>query len=214
LEDPEEIVLGRRDWALLAATGSSSTINGIAQKLKIFEFAAAKKVAELAQRGLVDFIQTEVSENSVAATELLSEVLEADAIEIVVPDEVTPEPEVHVEAASEDITFDDLPQPEADPADAEPVAASAPTWLPVESDVDEDPVPLLEELHRLHEAEATADHQAVAAAEDHPGAGEEAPEVSPPEQNEVDIDQADGGDLATRWKNLRKAKRGVHAANE
>jgi hypothetical protein len=220
LDDPEEIVLGSRDWALLAATGSSSTINDIAQKLKIFEFAAAKKVAELAQRGLVDFIQTEVSETSMAAAELLSEVLETGAIDSVIPDEVTPEPEFPVEAASEEITFEDLPQPEPVPEDAETAAGAAPTWLPVESDTEDDPVPLLEELHRLHEAEAMEEQDANAATDnstEDPAdahADEKASEVPLPEEEELDVDDPDGGDLATRWKNLRKAKRGVHAANE
>lgn len=214
LEEAEEVLLGRRDWALLAATGSSTTINDIARHLKIFEFAAAKKVAELTQRGLIAFVTTDLPEVAMAATELLSEIVEGPPVDVETPEVTTPEPETEEVVAEE-------PEPEPESAaEAEPALAdgetpddAGPTWLPVE-DVseqdDEDPAPLLEELHRLHEAEA-----AQASAEESPEAAEAAAgDSADPEEEELDFEDIEGGDLATRWKNLRKAKRGVHAANE
>jgi hypothetical protein len=215
LDKMEEIALGPRDWALLAVTGASTTIKDISQELKIFEFAAAKKVAELAQRGLIEFIQTEVSETSVAAAELLSEM--GDVVEVVGVVESPPQ------ADPEEITFQEPPA-------AEPIAggevpeAEGPNWLPVDGDkLDDDSVPLLEELHRLHEAEAIAAEAGGAESEDEASGDEtphdETPDVDTQESDaeddeDADIDELNGGDLATRWKNLRKAKRGVHAANE
>jgi hypothetical protein len=223
LNAEEEIVLGRRDWALLAATGGSTSIDEIAQKLKIFEFAAAKKVAELTQRGLLEFIDTEISQKTVEASGLLSEVVEARAVQTEI--EILPESsaDTPIEVELEDLTSGEAPGADVDREEKEEEAAAdpdGPTWVPVENegddapdadvdDVDEnDPVPLLEELHRLHEAQA-ADRLA---AESNLEAEDEL--VEDEAGDEFDVDDIDGGDLATRWKNLRKAKRGAHASNE
>jgi hypothetical protein len=223
LDETEEILLGRRDWALLAVTGASTTINEIAQRLKIFEFAAAKKVAELTQRGLIEFISTELPHESMAAAELLSEVVELAPVKTEESREASPqsespsEPNLETDVGDEANAVEDEPaaesESESSDADSSPDGAG-PTWLPVEEtpeeenqeeEEEEDPVRLLEELHRLHEADAAESQQAA-----------ETPEVDEdaPEEQEFDIDNIEGGDLATRWKNLRKAKRGVHAANE
>ena len=208
LDEVEEIALGSRDWALLAATGSSTTIRDISQELKIFEFAAAKKVAELAERGLIEFIQTEVSETTVAAAELLSEM--GEVIEVAGLVEAPPE------ADPEEITFQDDEEPAPAVDDAEEPESDGPTWLPVDENApDEDSGPLLEELHRLHEAEtieAEAADQDIEQEDETPENAD--PDVEAPEDDDVDEDELSGADLATRWKNLRKAKRGVHAANE
>jgi hypothetical protein len=209
LSEAEEVALARRDWALLAATGSSTSIDEIAQKLKIFEFAAAKKVAELTQRGLIEFINTEVSQTSLAATELLSEVFEVEGVGV--DNEVVASPPVEspIDSEPEEITLEELPETEAAPEEEQEAEADGPTWLPVENEAedDDDPVPLLEELHRLHEAEAAASEAGDDEAEPDEALLEE-------EDPDLDIDDIEGGDLATRWKNLRKAKRGAHASNE
>ena len=217
LNEAEEVVLGTRDWALLATTGAATSINEIAQKLKIFEFAAAKKVAELAERNLIEFFDTEVSQASIAATELLSdvvinraEVLEARSAESNDPEEAPGEADLAVVTDSEELIVESHQEPDLTPEDEESSGADGPTWLPVATDPDDnDPVPLLEELHRLHEAETAAGRQP----DQRPDAEGEAQENDDDEED-FDVDDIDGGDLATRWKNLRKAKRGVHAANE
>ncbi len=223
LDEAEEVLLGRRDWALLAATGSSTTINDIAQRLKIFEFAAAKKVAELTERGLIEFISTELPHESMAAAEFLSEVVELAPVDTEESREDSPElesppePKLEADVGDEEEAVEDEPVTGSGSgaADADsPPDGAGPTWLPVEEtpeeenqeeEEEEDPVRLLEELHRLHEADAAESQQAAETTE----VDEDAPE-----EQEFDIDDIEGGDLATRWKNLRKAKRGVHAANE
>ncbi|MGZ5383155.1 MAG: DUF4388 domain-containing protein [Acidimicrobiia bacterium] len=221
LNAEEEIVLGRRDWALLAATGSSTSIDEIAQKLKIFEFAAAKKVAELTQRGLLEFIDTEISQTTVEASGLLSEVVGARVVQTEIEILQESPADTPIEVELEDLTSGEAPGADVDREEEAAADADGPTWVPVENeggddapdadvdDVDEDdPVPLLEELHRLHEAQA-ADRLA---AESNPEAEDEL--VEDEAGDEFDVDDIDGGDLATRWKNLRKAKRGAHASNE
>jgi hypothetical protein len=219
LNDGDQVALGRRDWALLAATGASTSIDEIARSLKIFEFAAAKKVAELTQKGLVEFINTEVSQDTLAADELLSGVFSAGAGEVAREEAATLAPTadepVEIQLADLDAgePSEDVPENE----DEAPAEEEGPTWLPVDGEDDQnqdeedddDPVPLLEELHRLHEAEA-ADHLA------HASENQEAEEPAEDEESEEDFNEDDleGGDLATRWKNLRKAKRGAHASNE
>ncbi len=204
LEPTDDVVLARRDWALLSATGAASTITDISQKLKIFEFAAAKKVAELAQRGLVEFVRTEVPETSMAATGLLSEVVET---EVLTTESLGSQlaPSEGLETTAEEIRLERFDEPEPIASAEEAPDSGVPTWLPVEGgDIDEDGAPLLEELHRLHEAEAAEPQQ--------PDGVEEDPE--PREDGDVDAEPPEDGDLATRWKNLRKAKRDVHAGQD
>ena len=225
LHEAEEVALGRRDWALLAATGATTSIDEIAQKLKIFEFAAAKKVAELTQRGLIEFVSTEISHTSVAANELLAGVVEAGAVDIGFAEPESADDEAdEAEIVDEDVgqaedsteiefeTDDPADTPDGNAGNAGTGEEDGPTWLPVDQDDDNDAVPLLEELHRLHEAQAADQRDAAEApAED----DEEMPEdAEDAEDAEFDPDDIDGGDLATRWKNLRKAKRGAHASNE
>ena len=169
LNNGEQVALGRRDWALLAATGASTSIDEIAQTLKIFEFAAAKKVAELTQKGLIEFINTEISRDSLAADELLSGVFSAQAVDVSKTEETSIAPMTDEPVTIELADLDPEKSAEAD-ADIEeetplvededpvPTDPDGPTWLPVETpddqdEDDDDPVPLLEELHRLHEAE-------------------------------------------------------------
>jgi hypothetical protein len=228
LNNGEPVALGRRDWALLAATGASTSIDEIARTLKIFEFAAAKKVAELTQKGLIEFINTEISRDSLAADELLSGVFSARAVdvEMMVETSTTPTVDEPVTIELADLNSEQTPEPVADndkeiplADDEEPVPADpdGPTWLAVETHDDQhhneedgdDPVPLLEELHRLHEAEEADRRQ------DTPRSAPDEETVEEEDLDEdFDEDDPDGGDLATRWKNLRKAKRGAHASNE
>jgi hypothetical protein len=237
LDETGEVVLARRDWALLASIGASSTIDSISQRLKIFEFAAAKKVAELTQRGLIEFLATGTPQTSLAATALLSEVVDAVHIEMATLNEVPPAtadlaapgnreaPVDEVSADEESVGGEtveaselvEMPEDEDSPND------SGPTWLPVETGAvdgdgeeegenqdEDDPAPLLQELARLHEPEA-ADTGTSPAGE--PG-GDQPGDQELIEDEDISVADIDGGDLATRWKNLRKAKRGVHAANE
>jgi hypothetical protein len=220
LDQDEEIVLARRDWAILAVTGASSTVNRIARELKIFEFAAAKKVAELVQRGLIEFVSTEVPASSVTASGLLSDVAETHEIHLDEPSEL-------LEGSTEPTPPIEFEQPESDvepePVDDQSAAGedlandSGPTWLAIEEepgpDIDDDPVPLLEELRRLHEADEADEAISTPAA---PVATNEKPASEPPpeEADGVAADSMEEGDLATRWKNLRKAKRGVNATSE
>ena len=224
LNDGDQVALGRRDWALLAATGASTSIDEIARSLKIFEFAAAKKVAELTQKGLIEFINTEISQDSLAADELLSGVFSAGAGEVATEEATTlaPVADEPVEIQLADLTAGETSKKVAGNQDEAPADPEGPTWLSVDGEddknqdeEDDDPVPLLEELHRLHEAEA-ADELPDAS---QPPPDEEPEEDEDPEDDEdpeedFNEDDLDGGDLATRWKNLRKAKRGAHASNE
>jgi hypothetical protein len=226
LGQDEDVVLAARDWALLAATGEWTTINQIAQDLKIFEFAAAKKVAELTQRGLIEFVSTEVSEESVEAAGILSEVAEATGIEFEVPlassAEAPRQEQVGEPEPAEAVALAE-PGPEAEPEgpadDPSPVEKAevksedaGPTWLPIDDAAQRPngPDPLLEELHRLHEADAAAKD-----ANTEPSAEVDGPAPAKPAiDDDLEAESVDDGDLATRWKNLRKAKRGAHASNE
>lgn len=208
LVDDEEVKLGRRDWALLAATGSGTSISDISQRLRIFEFAAAKKVAELAERGLIEFTKTTVDSNSVAATEALADVAgRSRAVPGEAPARSTEE--------TVDLTEEDS------------VEEAEPRWVEVdESAKDEEDRPLLDELHLLigeepeeSETEEPAPPPAPPPSPQAPAADEDDGTAEPSDDStdevlleEEDID--DGADLATRWKNLRKAKRGVHASND
>ncbi len=238
LDDTGEVVLARRDWALLASIGVSSTIDSISQRLRIFEFAAAKKVAELTQRGLIEFLATGTPQTSLAATAFLSEVVDSVHIEMATLNEVAPIIHDLPEQDNREVPYDEGPADEESverpaveaselveiPEDEDPPDDSGPTWLPIETgavdgdgeeegeDQDEDdPAPLLQELHRLHEPEAgdTGSSSVLGEAVDDGPVDQEVTEDA-----DLSIDDIDGGDLATRWKNLRKAKRGVHAANE
>lgn len=54
--DSQEVTLDARSWAVISALGSHGTATSVAQNLKLFEFAAAKKLAELIRRGLVSVV--------------------------------------------------------------------------------------------------------------------------------------------------------------
>jgi hypothetical protein len=238
LDDTGEVVLARRDWALLASIGASSTVDTISQRLKIFEFAAAKKVAELTQRGLIEFLATGTPQASVAATALLSEVVDVVHIEMATLNEVAPTAAALAGQDNREAPVDEVSD-EEEPLEGETVEVSelvevpededrpndyGPTWLPIETGAvdgggeeegenqqEDDPAPLLQELHRLHEPEAAGTETSAGLGE----TGDDGPvDQELHEDEDLSIDDIDGGDLATRWKNLRKAKRGVHAANE
>ena len=202
LDETGEVVLARRDWALLASIGASSTIDSISQRLKIFEFAAAKKVAELTQRGLIEFLATGTPQTSLEATALLSEVVDAVHIEMATLNELAP--------GTADLAEQGNREGPVDKVSIETGAVDSDGEEEGENQDEDDPAPLLQELARLHEPEAP-DTGSSAVGE----TGDDQPvdqELS--EDEDLSIDDIDGGDLATRWKNLRKAKRGVHAANE
>ncbi|MFQ5966812.1 MAG: DUF4388 domain-containing protein [Acidimicrobiia bacterium] len=76
----DDVTLDARSWAVIAALGVEGTANGVAQQLKIFEFAAAKKIAELIRRGLVAVAESwdDLPQNGL---KLASEVAEEDAAE-------------------------------------------------------------------------------------------------------------------------------------
>lgn len=51
--DAFEITLDARSWTFLAAIGHEASVQDLAARLRIFEFPAAKKVAEFVRRGLL-----------------------------------------------------------------------------------------------------------------------------------------------------------------
>ena len=52
-DDEFEVTLDARSWTFLAAVGESASVQDLAERLRIFEFPAAKKVAEFVRRGLL-----------------------------------------------------------------------------------------------------------------------------------------------------------------
>lgn len=51
--DQFEVTLDAKTWSFLAAVGEAAAVEDIAERLRIFEFPAAKKVAEFARQGLL-----------------------------------------------------------------------------------------------------------------------------------------------------------------
>lgn len=52
-KDEEAVTLDARSWAIVASVGSGNSAAAVAQQLRVFEFAAAKKISELIRRELV-----------------------------------------------------------------------------------------------------------------------------------------------------------------
>lgn len=68
LADEEfEVTLDARSWRFLAAVGDSASVQDLAERLRIFEFPAAKKVAEFVRRGLL-IVSEESVESALPAT--------------------------------------------------------------------------------------------------------------------------------------------------
>ena len=52
-DDEFEVTLDARSWTFLAAVGDAASVQDLAERLRIFEFPAARKVAEFVRRGLL-----------------------------------------------------------------------------------------------------------------------------------------------------------------
>ncbi len=223
LDGEGEVVLGKRDWTLLAATGSSTSIIEVARALKIFEFAAAKKVCDLVQRGLIEFLPDADMPRLVEAAPAVADMpplgepepalpnspSRADSPGAGPPEEVTAGPPEEIAAG-----------PPERPDEDKDLGGSPPTWVAVSRSrgSERSGTVLLDELHMLHTDEVSVpDEKAeleVPAGEeklDEPEPGDDVGEAEPDTQEE---DEIAGADLATRWKNLRRAKRGAHAAGD
>ena len=52
-DDTAEATIAARDWEVLAAVGSAATVQDVAEALGLFEYPAARLVADLVERGLL-----------------------------------------------------------------------------------------------------------------------------------------------------------------
>lgn len=240
LDDESDVLLGKRDWTLLAATGSSTSIIEVARHLKIFEFAAAKKAAELLRRGLIEFLPMSDAGSTVATPPRISDMPPLDDSERRPVARHVPEVELESDRSSEDgrdemaeVAGDEVAagEPDASPPATPPTAP--PRWVAVGGGGrggggDERPgAVLLDELHLLQTDDESpvfgkADDEATLPDPPEepdlpPDATQSRPEPERPAvvaTDEQGDDETSGTDLATRWKALRKAKRGAHAAGE
>ncbi len=67
-DDEFEVTLDARSWTFLAAVGESASVQDLAERLRIFEFPAAKKVAEFVRRGLLAPTEAPADRTSVSVT--------------------------------------------------------------------------------------------------------------------------------------------------
>lgn len=67
-DDEFEVTLDGRSWTFLAAVGESASVQDLAERLRIFEFPAAKKVAEFVRRGLLAPTETPADHAAVNVT--------------------------------------------------------------------------------------------------------------------------------------------------
>ncbi len=150
-DDGFEVTLDARSWTFLAAIGSTASVQDLAERLRIFEFPAAKKVAEFVRRGLLVAeepretvsVQVAVSEPSQGAPSdtATGRPGPVDAPPPPAETRVTPPIAASVEPpvpADGDgvaaVAFEPAPRPEPVPHDAPPVAATgdAPAPVPAE----------------------------------------------------------------------------------
>jgi len=79
--DQFEVTIDAKTWSLLAAIKDGAAVEDIAERLRIFEFPAAKKVAEFVRRGLLVIVQDE----PVAGVEAPESVSGVPAVQSVAP---------------------------------------------------------------------------------------------------------------------------------
>lgn len=103
LDDQFEVTLDARSWEFLASVGDGSSVQEIAERLQMFEFPAAKKVADFVRRGLLvpdDTPPSFVEELEHVDHEHEDEAAEADVRTVVLS--VEPAEELVDEAVSEE----------------------------------------------------------------------------------------------------------------
>ena len=66
--DQFEVTIDAKTWSFLAAIRDGAAVEDIAERLRIFEFPAAKKVAEYVRRGLLVIVDDETAEREVEPT--------------------------------------------------------------------------------------------------------------------------------------------------
>ena len=112
----DDVTLDARSWAVVAALSTEGTANSVAKQLRIFEFAAAKKIAELIRRGLVTVVE--------AWDDLPQEGLKLESEEIEPVEQDEPQPEEAEEVTEEPQASDSEPdeEPTEDDEDREPPA--------------------------------------------------------------------------------------------
>lgn len=66
--DQFEVTIDAKTWSFLAAIKDGAAVEDIAERLRIFEFPAAKKVAEFVRRGLLVIVEDEPAAAEVAPT--------------------------------------------------------------------------------------------------------------------------------------------------
>jgi hypothetical protein len=66
--DQFDVTIDAKTWSFLAAIKGGAAVEDIAERLRIFEFPAAKKVAEFVRRGLLVMVADEPADGEVEAT--------------------------------------------------------------------------------------------------------------------------------------------------
>jgi len=67
--DQFEVMIDAKTWSFLASIRDGATVEDIAERLRIFEFPAAKKLAEFARRGLLVIVEDQPAQTDVDGSE-------------------------------------------------------------------------------------------------------------------------------------------------
>ncbi len=67
--DDFEVTLDARSWTFLASVGDAASVGDLAERLRIFEFPAARKVAEFVRKGLLVAVETRPEPSIPASTD-------------------------------------------------------------------------------------------------------------------------------------------------
>lgn len=179
----EDVTIDPRSWTMIAALAGNPTVTTLAGALKIFEFVAARQLAELVRRGLVVADEAGVSAGVPAERDPEPAVEETVAVEpTVVATEHIEIPTMAADADADAGTVEDEREPEMEDADE---------MTP-------------EEAAQLVAVFAAKEKGSETQQED---VADDLPVVADPE-GEID----ESMDLAKRWRRLRKdRKSGAHA---
>ncbi len=132
-----EVTIDSRMWTFLAAVGDGASAGDIAERLRIFEFPAAQKMAELVRRGLLGPVDADAAAQALrnarasrSAQRAAEQAPSADQAPEVPPDVVVTMVEAPHGAAETEVSSDAPSEtaehaPEATPAD--PEASADPT---------------------------------------------------------------------------------------
>ena len=104
--DQFEVTLDARSWTFLSAIGDGASVSEVAERLRIFEFPAARKFADFVRRGLL--MSVDEAEEEAALVDPIELETAVGADEPPIP--IIPEPpgQAELTIATEPITVEDL----------------------------------------------------------------------------------------------------------